>query len=183
MCDTSKGLEVTRLSMVDQYGRVLLDTFVVPDEPIVDYRSQWSGITPQTLAGVTVTTRQARLAFLRLVTAETVLVGHSLDSDLKALQVCHMRCVDTALLYPHPRGFPLRRKLKVLAETYLKIRIQRAGKAGHDSVEDARAAMQLVNLKVSTLKSCFPNSCLCVLVFLTTVVATLALFSWKLHFP
>jgi DNA polymerase III epsilon subunit-like protein len=160
MCETSAGMEVTRLTLVDQHSRVLLDTYVVPDEPIIDYKTEWSGISEETLEHVTITYKQAIIAFLRLVTSETILVGHSLDSDLKSLRVCHMCCVDTAILFPHPKGFPYRRKLKVLAETYLKVQIQRTSapgqnassskphQQGHDSVEDARAAMRLVNLKV-----------------------------------
>ena len=49
MCDTAAGLELTRLTLVDQFGRVLLDTYVRPHLPIVNYRSQWSGITADTL--------------------------------------------------------------------------------------------------------------------------------------
>ena len=48
-----------------------------------------------------------------------------MDSDLKALHMTHTQCVDTAILFPHPRGFPYRIKLKELAETYLNITIQR----------------------------------------------------------
>ena len=33
----------------------------------------------------------------------------------QALKIVHRRCVDTAVLYPHPRGYPLRLKLKTLA--------------------------------------------------------------------
>lgn len=32
-----------------------------------------------------------------------------------ALQICHCKVLDTAMLYPHPRGPPARSKLKVLA--------------------------------------------------------------------
>jgi hypothetical protein len=34
----------------------------------------------------------------------SILVGHSLESDLKALRSCHPLCIDTALVYHHPRG-------------------------------------------------------------------------------
>ena len=60
----------------------------------------------------------------------------------------HRRVVDTSLLYPHSRGFPYRRGLRSLAEEYLKIGIQQGGAAGHDSVEDARAALLLALEKV-----------------------------------
>lgn len=38
-----------------------------------------------------------------IVAAETLLVGHGLENDLVALRVLHANCIDTALLYPHPK--------------------------------------------------------------------------------
>ena len=82
------------------------------------------------------------------MTPQSIIVGHSLDSDLKALKMTHPFVVDTALLYPHPRGPPLKSSLKWLAQKYLDREIQRGhGAAGHDSTEDARATLDLVRLK------------------------------------
>ncbi len=39
-------------------------------------------------------------------------------------QVVHSRVLDTALLFPHPKGPPFRSSLKVLAQRFLKRRIQ-----------------------------------------------------------
>lgn len=90
------------------------------------------------------------MAILRLISAETILIGHSLDSDLRALRMSHARCIDTAISYPHPRGYPLRLKLRKLAEDYLQLRIQaNIGGVGHDSTEDAKAALQLAMLKAA----------------------------------
>lgn len=75
MCDTSKGLELTRLTVIDQTHRVVLDTLVKPSSPITNYRTQWSGITEEILTGVTVTLQQAQLAFMRIVSKETFLIG------------------------------------------------------------------------------------------------------------
>ena len=155
MCDTKEGLELTRVSLVDGSGKILLDALVLPQDPILDYRSQWSGITATMMSGVTVRKEQVQLALLRLISAETVLVGHALENDLHVLHLVHRRCVDTSILYPHPRGFPLRKKLKTLARDYLHIDIQRhdactnqGGQGlGHDSVEDARTALSLALLK------------------------------------
>lgn len=47
--------------------------------------------------------RQVQAAVLRVVGTEDVLVGHSLENDLKALKMVHLRCLDTSLLYPHPK--------------------------------------------------------------------------------
>ena len=45
---------------------------------------------------------QAR--FFQLVCSRTLLVGHSLENDLKALRVVHARVLDTAVLFPHPKA-------------------------------------------------------------------------------
>ena len=42
--------------------------------------------------------------FLALVSAETLLVGHALENDLRVLYVLHGRIVDTAIMYPHPKA-------------------------------------------------------------------------------
>ena len=54
-----------------------------------------------------------------------------------------MQCSHT--LYIHTQGLPYRSALKVLAQRFLKRRIQ---EGSHDSVIDARTALDLVNLKI-----------------------------------
>jgi len=162
MCDTTHGFELTRLSCVDTSGNVLLDTLVRPANRITNYRTMFSGISEDVLEGVTVSLRQVQAALVKLCGPTTILVGHSLENDLIALRLVYTKCVDTSYLYPHPRGFPLRRKLRLLSEEYLKRKIQGQGQGqgggrkgkqggnglGHDSVEDAMAALRLAQLKV-----------------------------------
>jgi hypothetical protein len=94
----------------------------------------------------------ARDLLFSLIAPETPLIGHGLENDLNAVRVIHPTLVDTILLYPHRRGLPMRYGLKMLMETQLNRTIQVEevdGKAvGHDSAEDARAAGELVRLKV-----------------------------------
>ena len=52
------------------------------------------------------------------------------------------------MLYPHPRGLPIRHGLKHLAIQELGRTIQAAGEQGHDSEEDAVATSDLVLKKV-----------------------------------
>ena len=155
MCRTVNGLELTRLSVVSAQGEVVLDTLVLPlggRDAITDYHTAVSGISAATLEGVNVTFAQAQLAFLRLCDADTVLIGHSLENDLKCLRLLHPRCLDTAYSYPHWRGVPWRRKLKELAKEFLQEDIQMHDVAnpqqGHDSIEDAQAALKLAKKKV-----------------------------------
>lgn len=147
MCDTINGIAITRLTLVDHNCKVILDTYIQPDATITNYRTQWSGVTEENIKSVTVSIFQAQLAFMRIVSADTILVGHSLENDLRALKIIHNKCCDTAVMYPHSQGYPLRRKLKVIAEEYLGIVIQ-SSDSGHNSVEDAAAAMELAILKM-----------------------------------
>eukprot|EP01041_Mallomonas_annulata_P008198 gene8198-16857_t len=77
MCDTSQGLELTRISLVNANGVVLLDTLVLPDSPITDYRTQWSGISASTMKGVNIRLLQVQLELLRIIKSDTLLIVNS----------------------------------------------------------------------------------------------------------
>jgi len=147
MCQTTEGMEVTRLTLVDEQRQVLLDSFVKPHNMIVDHLTKYSGITPEIMSACTTRLEQVQVALLRLVRAETILVGHSLEQDLMVVGLIHLRCVDTAMLYPHPRGPQCRFALRVLVKKYLGRVIQDSA-LGHCSQEDAEAALDLVKLKM-----------------------------------
>ncbi|TMW63750.1 hypothetical protein Poli38472_002691 [Pythium oligandrum] len=147
MCRTTKGVELTRLTLIDSTEKVLIDEYVKPKNPIVDYCTEFSGITYEIMEGCTTTLADVQQRFLELVPAEAILVGHSVENDLQALQIVHKRVIDTTVLYPHPRGPPFRSALRFLTSTYLSRAIQ-TGNDGHCSVEDAVATLQLVQLKV-----------------------------------
>ncbi|KAL4942785.1 hypothetical protein BDV06DRAFT_156150 [Aspergillus oleicola] len=95
---------------------------------------------------VTTTLADIQQKLLSIITPRSILVGHSLNSDLNALKLTHPFIVDTTFLYPHPRGPPLRSSLKWLCQKYLGKEIQK-GTTGHDSIEDARAVLELVQQK------------------------------------
>ncbi|TFJ82126.1 hypothetical protein NSK_006455 [Nannochloropsis salina CCMP1776] len=86
-----------------------------------------------------------------LAEAPTYLVGHGLEGDLRALRIHHPYLIDTAVLYPHPKGAPYKRSLKDLAKDLLDGREVQAGhgSSGHDSYQDAVTALELALLKMT----------------------------------
>lgn len=154
MCITSppgvspQVFSLTRISIIDWDGNTVLDELVKPANAIIDYLTPYSGITATLLEGVTTTLADIQGKLVSILTPQTILVGHSLNSDLNALQLTHPFIIDTAFLFPHPRGPPLKSSLKWLAQKYLSREIQKGhGSTGHDSIEDAKACLDLVKQK------------------------------------
>ncbi|DBB01166.1 TPA: hypothetical protein ACH3X1_001053 [Trebouxia sp. C0004] len=145
MCYTSKALELSRVTLVGGDEQVLLDELVLPAEPIVNYNTAFSGITPQMMKGVTTTLSQIQQRVLKFVGPDTLLVGHSLENDLRVLKLVHLKNLDTAILYPHARWPTQQHSLRHLAAMHLKWTIQQGS---HDSKIDAIAALRLVKLKL-----------------------------------
>lgn len=136
-----KDSALARISIVDYHGRQLYDSFVLPKEPITDYRTFVSGITSQLLKSArsfeAVQTDVAKLLDGR------ILVGHAIRHDLDALLLGHpKRDIRDTSRYPRFRQLAGGKSpsLKKLAREVLGADIQ-VGQ--HSSVEDARATMQL----------------------------------------
>lgn len=146
MCITEIGFELTRITLIN-HEKVLYDSFVLPKNPIIDYMTKYSGITEDHLKDCKVQLEDVQKKFLEIVSSKTILVGHSLENDLKSTKIIHKRIIDTSILYPTGDQQKKRKfSLKNLCGMYLKREIQTGN--GHDSHEDARAALDLALLKI-----------------------------------
>ncbi|QLG72961.1 hypothetical protein HG535_0E00450 [Zygotorulaspora mrakii] len=148
MCLSEEGYVLTRVSIVDFDSNVVYDKLVKPDQPIIDYLTQYSGITEEKLINVSTSLNDVQNDILKLISEDDILIGHSLNSDLNVLKIRHPKIVDTSVIFEHKAGPPFRAALRYLAATYLDYDIQTNDGTGHDSVEDARACMDLVKLKI-----------------------------------
>ncbi|MCJ1454300.1 3'-5' exonuclease [Mycoblastus sanguinarius] len=132
---------LARVSIVNFHGHQLYDSFVQPKEPITDYRTFVSGVTPQLLqAARTLEVVQADVGGLL---DGKVLIGHAIKNDLAALLLGHpKRDIRDTSRHPPFRQLAAGRtpSLKKLARDVLGVDIQ--GRE-HSSIEDARATMLL----------------------------------------
>lgn len=150
MCYTGLGLEVCKVSVISIDGCLVYETLVQPNHKVIDYNTRFSGLSEKDLENTRKSICDVRNDLLLFIHAETILIGHGLENDLRALSLLHTNVIDTAVLFPHHHGFPFRRSLKSLTAMYLQRDIQ-TGDNGHDSLEDARACAELVLWKVASL--------------------------------
>ena len=152
--EDGKRSVLARVSVVNEDGNVVLDTFVAPGERVVDYRTRVSGVRPADLRDAP-PFKEIQRKTADILRGRT-LIGHALKNDLKCLLLDHPKSMtrDTALYRPLTR--PLRaderarisgaargrgsRSLRELCKEHLGLEIQ-AGE--HSSVDDARAALLL----------------------------------------
>lgn len=135
---------LARVSLVNKYGDCVYDKYVKPREKVVDYRTPVSGIRPDQLRdGEDFTVVQTEVAS---ILKGRLLVGHALKHDLDVLYLSHPR----RYLRDTSRYKPFRHLSKGSTPSLKKLTFELLGReiqiGEHNSVEDARAAMQLYML-------------------------------------
>ena len=152
---TTIGSELARVTLVefDEFvapktsskTTVLLDCLVRPENRIVDYLTKHSGITHALLEPVTTRLEQVQCALASYLAPTDILIGHSLENDLRALHYIHPRIIDTSMIFrPSDQNRRFKFSLRHLSATLLKKPIQNGS---HCSEEDAQTALDLALLK------------------------------------
>lgn len=147
--------ELARVCAVDMITReVLIDSLVVPTEVVKDWRTKYSGVTAAKMNEARANGKAldgwpvARAKLFEFADEDTVLVGHSLNHDLKVLHISHKQVVDSGVLVAEAvfgTGRRLLRQwgLKACSQELLGIAIQ-SSKNGHDCMEDTLASREVV---------------------------------------
>jgi len=154
MVGIGRGIsELARISAVDALtSKILIDTLVQPTQPVKDWRTKFSGITKQAMTTAVAENRvlkgwpEARSELWKYIDSNTIIIGQSLNHDFDTLRMQHWVVVDSGLLAKNAIGPGVNRQwgLKALCDQSLGIAIQDHQKQGHDSIEDAFAAREVV---------------------------------------
>jgi PAB-dependent poly(A)-specific ribonuclease subunit 2 len=127
-------------------GLPFIDDYIAVSEQVVDYLTEWSGISPgdlnrETSPHAPVSLKHAYKKLWLLLNLGCVFVGHSLANDFRTINihVPRSQVVDTSNLFFLP-DFKRKLNLKFLAWCVLKEQIQQDT---HDSIEDATTALKL----------------------------------------
>lgn len=142
MCFTTEGLELIKVALVDLFGNQVYYSLVYPENEVIDFNTRFSGVSRHDFLinkGKYFKTVQEEV--LKIIQTDTIIIGHGLENDLRALKIIHSLVVDTSIVYPHPCGLPSRRPLKDIAEDVLGRKIQ---EGGHNPVEDANVCVELI---------------------------------------
>jgi RNA exonuclease 4 len=132
---------LARVSIVNYNGDQVYDSYVIPVEPVTDWRTHVSGISPKHMKSAR-TLEEVRAEVERIL-KDRIIIGHAIRHDLDALMITHPKrdIRDTARHPPYRKlaggSSP---RLKILASELLGLEIQ---EGEHSSVEDARASMLL----------------------------------------
>mmetsp|Transcript_73017 Transcript_73017/g.136381 ORF Transcript_73017/g.136381 Transcript_73017/m.136381 type:complete len:523 (-) Transcript_73017:17-1585(-) len=137
-------------------AKTLLDLYIeTPADTVLDYRTSISGIKPPQLLkeNGALPFEVVQQKVLEKISPDTILVGHALQNDLRALRICHSKIVDTALLFAvEGKTTVHKHKLHSLV-TLMKPKVATLKSANltgaHDSRQDAEWAMQIALYEAS----------------------------------
>ncbi|KAH0888984.1 hypothetical protein HID58_051413 [Brassica napus] len=91
-----------RVAAVDRNLKVILDVLVEPNQPVINYRTSITGLDSRVLHLSNATPlSDIQEKLLGLLPTGTIMVGHLLNKDLKALKMDHARVIDTSLLFKY----------------------------------------------------------------------------------
>ncbi|WWC60601.1 uncharacterized protein I303_103175 [Kwoniella dejecticola CBS 10117] len=149
MIQTTAGVTLGRVTIVDENGETLLDELVRQTVPVLDVNTRFSGVTSDQLDTAIMDLPAVRAAACMFIGPDTIIVGHGLENDLRALRLLHSKIIDTAVVFPHDKGPPFRRALRDIVKEKLGHFIQdRTSDLGHSSAVDAKSTLEVLKWKV-----------------------------------
>ena len=144
MVSTRKGSALAHCTILSYDGEILFHEYVRPNDLILDYRTRWSGILPHHMKRALL--HDDAVARIKRILDGKICIGHDLSQDFSVIGLTYERerTRDTVCFKP------LRTLAGLVSDRHPSLRnlalrlLDREIQIGcHDSLEDARAALDL----------------------------------------
>ncbi|OMJ18897.1 RNA exonuclease 3 [Smittium culicis] len=93
MCYSTIGIELTRVTIIDHDGVVILDELVKIYGEVLDLNTRYSGVS--SLDDAKYNFKEIQEKIMKMISKDTILLGHGLENDLRALRIVHGKVIDT----------------------------------------------------------------------------------------
>ncbi|MEN2498260.1 MAG: RNA exonuclease 1 [Marteilia pararefringens] len=101
MVYTVRGYELARVTLIDSMFHVVIDSLIKLTCDVVDYNSEFSGLTKSDIENATETLEDVRSKLNEILSkpkTPPIIVGHGLENDLISLGYHYNYIIDTALI-------------------------------------------------------------------------------------
>lgn len=98
-CKTEFGMEACWVIVLDDKFKPLINEAVKPRGMVLDYLTRLHGIDRRTIDNAKTSLSVIQRKLMATCDQNTVLVGHNLYCDLRAVEIVHCRCADTRILF------------------------------------------------------------------------------------
>ncbi|ORD97710.1 YFE9 [Hepatospora eriocheir] len=146
MVETEIGVEVGKIAILDKNGSLIYNKIVKPNNLIIDYRTDYSGLTKKSFELDFISYKMLIEDLQEIIGTNTIVVGHGLENDLGTLKFYTTNVIDTAYLFINSLGLKI--GLNILCKKYLKYEIQ---KGSHNPYEDALCTLKLLDYKIQKI--------------------------------
>ncbi|CAG0912782.1 unnamed protein product [Notodromas monacha] len=157
MLYTTNGEEIGAISLVDDYGDILISEYIKPVGVVTDYRTAFSGLTASLLSRALYSAEDILRKMQTYIGPDTILVGHGIDKDMQCLRVLHRNVFDTGVVTPiQPyTGINRRKSLEVRVREEFSDSTFRASGGPHNCTDDAQYSMALARVDAGATKRGF----------------------------
>ena len=136
-------------------GMSIINALIKPTQSVENWKSDIHGITAaimkeaETQGRILLGRRAAQDEVFKYINSDTIIIGHSLQNDLQALQIRHTNIIDTSIISNEAlwgrTGKVIRTwGLEPLCKEFIGITIRAGEAAIHDPLEDVLATRELL---------------------------------------
>ena len=142
MSFTANGQELTKVIVLRSDGELIYESFVKPDEEIIDYNSHISGVSAEHFSDPNnyKSLRTVQNDLLKFINCMTILVGYDVSKILRGLKLIHTRVIDMSICFKHRDGWASRYSLDdIISNILSRDRFEKRG-----NIENLLAIFELL---------------------------------------